>query len=649
MKKMGIAITALLLCFVTITSASAAISPQIAQAAEDIPRITDITPVQGGVKISFSAVQGAAYYRVFTKKDDGSGWKGIADTSALSCTRTGISPYSTDTYTVRAVDWSGSFCSSFDSRGYTYTYLPAPTLKKAESVFGGVKITWDAVTGAAGYRVYVKTGSDWKGIGNTTATSFTAPNLSSGVSYTYTVRAFDAQTNRVQSYYNRSGVTVKYVAAPSIGSFVPIADGVRVVWNAVAGAEKYRLFCKAEKGWKALGTVAGTSLNVTNLIDGREYIYTVRALSAGGSYISGYNAAGWVNRYTAPPQITEITPMSGDLHMYWAPVPYAASYRVYRKQYGRSWTTAGVTPKPYFTDRRVVPGVLYAYTLRTQDEEDQLSSYFVTSDIYYCSGVPADGSFIIDGRTVKFVEGRPQQGFVTIAGKTYYYDKNGVLQKNGVVGSAEEGYRVADSSGVIDMTFSGIAGSGKNCMYFVNGKADLTAYLTCTYGGSQWNVLAGRAHKVVTEEDKVLNRAFKLVAKVTTPSMTREQKLRAMWNYVRDAYEEKNPRIPHYRGMDWPIIYANDMLINGVGNCLSYGAEFCYIATAIGYKDCYACHSGGHGWAEIEGLIYDVEWSRHVFTYNYYALSYDTKVDQDYKAAISEGLPWMHVKVCADY
>ena len=253
------------------------------------------------------------------------------------------------------------------------------------------------------------------------------------------------------------------------------------------------------------------------------------------------------------------------------------------------------------------------------------------------------------GEKVTFADGRPKQGFVTLSGKMYYFDKNGVMQKNGVVGSETEGYRYADRDGVISTTFTGIAGSGKNAWYVVNGKVDTSARFAYTYGGSQWNVLSGKARQVVTEEDKVLYRALQLVAKVTTASMTKEQKLRAMWSYCRNAYTEKNPRIPHYHGDDWPIIYANDMLINGVGNCLSYGAEFAYLAKAIGCKDCYACHSGGHGWAEIDGLIYDVEWSRHVFTYNYYALSYDTKTDQDYRGAISPGLPWMHVRICADY
>ena len=651
MNKIRTAAAAVLILLLILTAAIPASAAPASQAAEDIPRVTEIVPVQNGAKISFSAYRGAAFYRIFTKKADGTGWRGIADTTALTYTRTGMTPYSTDVYTVRAVDWYGRYCSGYDKKGYTYTYLPAPSLKKAESVCGGIKITWDAVDGAAGYRVYVKTGTEWKGIGNTGGTSFTATGLTPGSSYTYTVRAFDAAAGRAQSYYERAGVTATYIESPSIAAFVPIQGGVRVTWNAVKGGVKYRLFYRRADGtgWNAIGTTASTSMDVTSLVDEKEYTYTVRVTDSKGAYISGYNAAGWKNRYLAPPHLAAVTPMSGDLHLTWVSSRYAAGYRVYRKEYGGTWRSLGMTAQPSFTDKRIVPDALYAYTVRSVDEDEGLISYFEVNDIYYRNGVPADGSFSVNGNTVKFVNGRPQQGFVTLAGKMYYYDKNGVLQKNGVVGSEKEGYRYAGPDGVIDTTFTGIAGSGKNAWYLVNGKVDTTARIAYTYGGSQWNVLGGRARKVVTEEDMVLHRALKLVAKVTTASMTKEQKLRAMWNYCRDAYTEKNPRIPHYHGDDWPIIYANDMLVNGVGNCISYGAEFAYIAKAIGYKDCYACHSGGHGWAEIDGLIYDVEWSRHVFTYNYYALSYDTKVDQNYRGAISAGLPWMHVRICADY
>ena len=142
-----------------------------------------------------------------------------------------------------------------------------------------------------------------------------------------------------------------------------------------------------------------------------------------------------------------------------------------------------------------------------------------------------------------------------------------------------------------------------------------------------------------------LQRAQAVVARITNDSMSREQKLRACFDYVKTAYREINPRIPHYKGMDWPVVYANDMFVNGAGNCCSYAAAFAYMAKAIGCEEVYCCNSGGHGWVEIDGLVYDPEWSKWHHAYNYFALSYNTPTDQDYKGAIGAGHPWMRIKI----
>lgn len=146
------------------------------------------------------------------------------------------------------------------------------------------------------------------------------------------------------------------------------------------------------------------------------------------------------------------------------------------------------------------------------------------------------------------------------------------------------------------------------------------------------------------ESFATLQRAQAVVASITNDSMSMETKLRICFDYVK-TYQESRPRMPHYTGMDWPVIYANDMFVNGSGNCCSYAAAFAYMAKAIGYEEVYCCNSGGHGWAEIDGLIYDPEWSKWHHVYNYYALSYDTPTDQDYKGAIGARKPWMRIKL----
>ena len=77
---------------------------------------------------------------------------------------------------------------------------------------------------------------------------------------------------------------------------------------------------------------------------------------------------------------------------------------------------------------------------------------------------------------------------------------------------------------------------------------------------------------------------------------------------------------------------------------MSYGAAFAFMAKAIGYTDVYCCNSGGHGWAEVNHLVYDPEWDIH-HKNSFYGISYDAKCGNDYKGAISAGYWWMRVKI----
>ena len=611
------------------------------------PEFTGHTLLDGSVKLTWGAVTGAYKYRLFYKS--GSKWTKITDVAATSYTIKGFRNQDRYCYTLRALNAYGTYVSAYNKAGYSVSYSSVPVLANVTNEYTGQRISWNAVAGAPIYRVYVKSGSDWTTIGNTTETSYLYTQVRPGASYTYTVRVMSSDGKTRLSGYNKVGLTAKYVAAPEITGFSAANGGIMVKWNTVSGAEKYRLFYKTGSGWTLVGDTDSVQLTHIGLSDQTDYTYTVRALNAKGAYISAYNSAGKTYRYIKPPVFTVIKKLSSGMFLSWRSVSGAAGYRVYRKDFGGSWIKIALTDDTAYIDESAPANIPYAYTLKCVDENGNIITDYDRDNKYYYNGIIADGRLSVGGSTAYFNSGYPRQGYVTVDGKTYYYNSSGVIQKDGIVGSESEGYRYADKNGVIDNKFTGVAKSGSVYWYVKNGSIDKTARTAITYDGSQWNIISGIAHKVTTEEDKVLYRAFKLLEKVTTTSMTKEQKLKTMWDYIKGAYVEKNPRIPHYKGVDWPIIYANDLLLNGVGNCMSYGALFGYLAKAIGYDEVYGCHSGGHGWCEINGLVYDPEWSRHRFKYTYYGLSYDAKTDQNYKKAISANLPWMHVKLCADY
>ena len=589
------------------------------------PQITGITNVEGGLKVTWKASKGAVKYRLFIKRDDGTGWKTVGNTTSTSLNHTGLTTGTKYTYTVRATDADGNYISGYDKTGVEYTYLAAPTLVKAECTNDGIKVSWKSVKGAPGYRVYAKSGSSWKGIANVNGTSYTDKSVTSGNSYTYTVRAYDIAKGKVLSYYDRTGVTAKFVAVPQITGFTPVDGGVKVTWTKSAGAAKFRLFIKKDDGtgWKGIGDTTGSSLSYKGPDFGKAYTYTVRAMNSSNNYISGYNSKGWDFTLLAAPSFTEITKTDEGMSLKWKASNGASGYRLYRKEFGGDWKKVTDTAKTSYVDKKAPSNTVYTYTLKCLGEDGNPNSFHKTDNKYYYNGALANGKISVNGTTIYFNDGYVRQGFVTIDGKMYYYNANGVLMKNCVVGSAGEGYRWAGADGVIDMT----------------------ARMAVTSGGYDWNILDGVAYKVTTEKDRTLHRALKLVAKHTTASMTKAQKLKAMWKHLQTAYGENNPRADVFYDASWVETYANDIFVGGTGSCFSYAAAFAYVAKAIGYKNVYACNSGGHGWTEIDGLIYDVEWAMHSFNYSYYAMSYDEPCDVPYKAALSISSSWGYVKV----
>lgn len=585
------------------------------------PKVTGFSNTADGTKVSWSAYSGAEKYTLFVF--DGTKWRRVGDSTTLSYTHTSLKNGTKYLYTVRALDKNNSFISDYCRQGYENTFYAPPTIISLENVYGGVSVKWSKYSGIDSYRVYRKTkNSGWKFLGDADGSFYTDKNASSGTSYTYTIRCLDKNGKLVSSYNN--GKSITYVKAPSISKIENTATGSKISWSKCSGASKYRVFyLDSNKSWKGIATTSSTSFTHDKLKTGTTYTYTVRCLDSKGNFVSGYNKSGKSNLFLAPPTISSVSKAENGNLIKWNSVSEVAGYRLYRRTAGKSWSVlADITSHNSYVDTSAEKDNVYSYTLRCLDKNGSLISSYISDTKYYYNGSLANGKVSANGETYYFSNGLFRSGLQTINGNKYYYNSSGVLQKNGIVGSDKDGWYYADKNGKIDFTYSNAV----------------------TQNGKDWIVRNGKATKVSTKSDRTLFRAMKIVTKITDNSMSKSQKLKVCYNYVKNSYTELNPRIPHYTGNDWPIIYANDMFVDGAGNCFSYAAAFAYMAKAIGYENVYCCNSGGHGWAEIDGLIYDPEWSRH-HSKEYYALSYNTTKDPNYKGAIAPGYSWMHVKI----
>lgn len=410
------------------------------------PQISGFSNTSTGTKISWNSYSGAVKYRVYVF--NGKSWSRVGESTTTNFTHNSLRNGVTYRYTVRAMDKNNKFVSDYNKEGYSNTFFAPPVISSLQNVFGGVTVKWSKNSAIDSYRIYRKTkNTGWKRIGTSDSGSFTDTTAASGINYTYTLRALDAENNFV-SYCN-GGKSVTYVKAPTINKIENTATGSKISWGKCSGASKYRVYYLKNKSWKALGNTTATSFTHNKLKSETKYTYTVRCLDSKGNFVSGYDKNGTSNTFIAPPAISKVSKAANGNLVKWNSVPDAAGYRLYRKTVNTSWSRlADVTEGTSYTDTSAKKGNVYSYTLRCLDKNGNLISSYISNTKYYHNGALADGKITVNGKPYYFSKGLFRSGYQKINGKRYYYNSKGEVVKNTIVGSKREGWYYADKNGV---------------------------------------------------------------------------------------------------------------------------------------------------------------------------------------------------------
>lgn len=259
--------------------------------------------------------------------------------------------------------------------------LPAPQITGLANTTGGIKISWNKVDGAYGYRLYYKPASGgWKRFKDTTATSFTDSGVVPNKTETYTIRCIDKNGNTI-SGFNSTGWSKKYTpAAPTISKLDITTGGIKLSWNKIAGVYGYRLYYKpASGGWKRFKDTTATLFTDSGVSPNRTETYTIRCIDKNGKTVSGFNSKGWSKKYTpVAPTITRLSNTSKGVSVTWNKIAGVYGYRLYRKYDGGSWTRVKDTTSTSFTDSGAKKGKKVTYTVRCIDRKGKTVSGFNT-------------------------------------------------------------------------------------------------------------------------------------------------------------------------------------------------------------------------------------------------------------------------------
>ena len=326
----------------TVSGAAKAVAPAA-------PTVTMTHSDSGKPKLTWSAVSGAASYRVYRSESRGTGYSLLGTTTSTSYVNTGAAVGKTYYYRVKAVNSAGTSAYSNIVSGTARTPAPAaPVLKGGtSSASGKPQLTWAAVDGAAKYDVYRSNSADgtFSKVGSTDKTTYVNTGAVKGVTYFYKIRAVGASgasgfSNTVAIHV--AGV-VKAPAAVVLSGIKADAAGITVTWKTTANADTYNVLRRdaSNTAWKVIARgVSGTSYKDTTVARGVMYSYTVQGVAADGVTTGPYDTTGKSAKVTASASTTpgyvtmkdarRVTIGEKGILLTWTTATNAKTYNVYR-------------------------------------------------------------------------------------------------------------------------------------------------------------------------------------------------------------------------------------------------------------------------------------------------------------------------------
>jgi len=222
----------------------------------------------------------------------------LASVTGTTYQATGLTSGTTYSFTIRAKDAAGNISVDSNTATITTTTVDttaptAPTLTASNTTTTTVDLSWTGATdnvSVTGYDVY----KDGIFLISTTATAYQATGLTSGTTYSFTVRAKDAAGN-ISTNSNTVTITTTTVdtsapTAPTLTASNVTTSTVDLSWSGATdnvAVTDYDVY----KNGTLLASVTGTTYQATGLTSATSYSFTVRAKDAAGNISVDSNTA----------------------------------------------------------------------------------------------------------------------------------------------------------------------------------------------------------------------------------------------------------------------------------------------------------------------------------------------------------------------
>ena len=340
--------------------------------------------------------------------------------------------------------WSESVyvSCSFESGGGSSETLPAPTGFTLTQTSDYVQLSWNKVSGAAGYYAlwYNMDEKQWYILEETTSTSYKDYEVTAGTTYIYGVTAIDESGNNGEIAYdqitfsgNSGGGGGGTTSKPNTPSGVEATAGssyITVTWNSVSGADNYNVYrsTSASGTYSFISSAYSTSYTDYDVNAGTTYYYKVTAEnSAGESGKSAYasakiNSGGGGGGTTSKPNTpsgVKATASSSYITVTWNSVSGADNYNVYRSiSASGTYSFISTAYATSYTDYNVNEGTTYYYKVTAENSAGESGKSTYASAKINSGGGGGGGNEQHYGPVITEVSGSVSGNYITVKWKT---------------------------------------------------------------------------------------------------------------------------------------------------------------------------------------------------------------------------------------
>jgi fibronectin type 3 domain-containing protein len=327
-------------------------------------------------------------------------------TTPRTYSSTGLTSGVTYTYYLSATDAAGNQSNAVSRSATTLDNIPPSTpggLSASAASGSQINLSWSASSdnvGVNGYAIEYCAGSGCSpttALATTGSTGYSATGLSQATSYSFRVRAYDAQSN-YSGYSGNASATTPDTSPPSTPASLSAsaASGTQIAlsWPASSdnvGVVAYDIEYCAGSGCSpvnALTSTGSTSYSATGLSPATSYSFRVRARDARPNY-GGYSPTASATTVdtiapSTPTAFTATTASGTQINLSWAASSDNVGVSGYTIEYCAGAGCAPVTgltstSATSYSATGLTPAITYNFRIRAYDAQTNYSGYSATA------------------------------------------------------------------------------------------------------------------------------------------------------------------------------------------------------------------------------------------------------------------------------